>query len=231
MNCIIYKRITAISILLVLCYCSYAQIANPYGLKIINDRSEYLKSIYSDSNNRLVEIVKYEPDIKLDIRYATTNNFTGISVYEEARAFVRLPVALALKAVQKELNKKGLGLKIYDAYRPYAVTIKFFEISKDKNFVASPKTGSRHNRGCAVDLTLVNIRNGKELKMPTPFDSFKPEAHPDFTKLPKKIIANRAILTRVMKDNGFEVLYNEWWHFDFKDWKNYDLMDISFKQL
>ncbi|MBC7744264.1 MAG: M15 family metallopeptidase [Flavobacterium sp.] len=222
---------TAISILLVLCYCSYAQIANPYGLKIINDRSEYLKSIYSDSNNRLVEIVKYEPDIKLDIRYATTNNFTGISVYEEARAFVRLPVALALKAVQKELNKKGLGLKIYDAYRPYAVTIKFFEISKDKNFVASPKTGSRHNRGCAVDLTLVNIRNGKELKMPTPFDSFKPEAHPDFTKLPQKIIANRAILTRVMKDNGFEVLYNEWWHFDFKDWKNYDLMDISFKQL
>jgi D-alanyl-D-alanine dipeptidase len=152
-------------------------------------------------------------------------------VYDEARAFARIPVVLALKSAQKELNKQGLGLKIYDAYRPYSVTVKFFEIAADKNFVASPKTGSRHNRGCAIDLTLVNMRTGKELKMPTPFDSFAPEASPGFNDLPKKVKRNRDLLKHVMERNGFTVLHNEWWHFDFNTWKDYNLMDIPFKQL
>ena len=211
--------------------CGYAQISNPYGLKIINSRTEYLTAIALDSNTKLVEITKRIPNIKLDIRYATTNNFAGVAVYNQARAFARVPVVLALKSVQKELNKKGLGLKIFDAYRPYSVTVKFFEVANDKNFVASPKTGSRHNRGCAIDLTLINLRSGKELKMPTPYDSFAAEASPGFQDLPKRVKANRDLLIQVMENNGFEVLHNEWWHFDFKDWKQFDLMDIPFKQL
>lgn len=210
---------------------AYGQTPNLYGLSIINTRVDYLKEIAGDANNQLVEIKKYIPDIQLDIRYATTNNFTKQAVYTEARAFARLPVVLALVKAQRQLNKKGLALKIFDAYRPYSVTVKFYDIATDKNFVADPKTGSRHNRGCAIDLTLISVKSGKELRMPTPYDSFAPEASPGFDDLPKKAKANRDLLIDVMERNGFHVLNNEWWHFDFKDWKEFDLMDIPFKEL
>lgn len=227
-----YWKLLLFNFLFLALYCfAYAQDPNPYGLKVISDRADYLSGVASNNNSRLVEIKKYIPNIKLDIRYATTNNFAKIAVYDQAKAFARLPVVLALKSVEQELNKKGLGLKLFDAYRPYSVTVKFFEVADDKNFVASPETGSRHNRGCAVDLTLVRLRNGKELKMPTSYDSFAPEASPDYQNLPVRVKANRDLLIRVMEKNGFKVLHNEWWHFDFKDWKQYDLMDIPFKQL
>lgn len=226
-----YKRILIFFLLLLAGQALFAQDVNPYGLKIISSPEAYRKGIAVDSNSRLVEINKYIRDVKLDIRYATANNFAGQAVYTEARAFARLPVVSALKAVQSELSLKGLGLKIYDAYRPYSVTVKFFDIATDKNFVASPKTGSRHNRGCAVDLTLIRLRNGKELKMPTAYDSFAPEASPDFKDLPRRALANRKILIDVMEKHGFKVLHNEWWHFDFHTWKEFDLMDIPFNQL
>ena len=209
----------------------FSQTVNEYGLKVVDSQEGYMASVAADKNKRLVEIRKYIPGIKLDIRYATANNFARQAVYTEARAFARLPVVLALKSVQQELKKKGLGLKIYDAYRPYSVTEKFFEIAEDKAFVASPKTGSRHNRGCAVDLTLINLKNGKELKMPTPYDSFAPEASPDFSDLPEKVIENREILIAVMEKHGFKVLHNEWWHFDYNNWKDFDLMNIPFNKL
>lgn len=208
-----------------------AQVLNPYGLKITGDSRAYRQGIDRDSNLRLVEIKKYIPGLRLDIRYATADNFARQPVYSEARAFARLPVVMALKAVEEELNAQGLGLKIYDAYRPYAVTLKFFEIAEDKNFVANPKNGSRHNRGCAVDLTLIKLRTGKELRMPTPYDSFAPEAAAAYDDLPKKVLRNRALLTTVMEKHGFKVLANEWWHFDFNTWKEFDLMDIPFNQL
>lgn len=203
----------------------------PHDLTIINKRADYLKEVAVDADNRLVEIKDFIPDIKLDIRYATTNNFTGQAVYDEARAFARLPVVLALQNIQRELVQKGLGLKIFDAYRPYSVTVKFYDIAKDQNFVANPKNGSRHNRGCAIDLTLINIESDLELMMPTPYDSFAPEASPSFNDLPKIVKANRDLLIEVMERNGFQVLNNEWWHFDFKGWKEFELMDISFKEL
>ena len=209
----------------------FTQTTNQYGLQIIDNKADYSRNITLDSNARLVEIEKYIPNIKLDIRYASTNNFSGQAVYEQARAFARLPVVLALAGVQKELKAMGLGLKIYDAYRPYSVTVKFFEVAKDKDFVASPKTGSRHNRGCAVDVTLINLKTGKELKMPTPFDSFAPEAAADFQDVRRKLKNNRAILIDVMSKYEFKVLDNEWWHFDFNGWKAFDLMDIPFKKL
>ena len=122
-------------------------------------------------------------------------------------------------------------MKIFDAYRPYTVTRKFFEIASDKNFVANPKDGSRHNRGCAIDLTLINLKTGKELAMPTPYDSFAPEAASDFNDLPMDVIKNRDLLRTVMEKNNFRVLNNEWWHFDFIGWRNFELMDIPFEDL
>ncbi len=204
---------------------------NPYGLEVIKDYAAYEKSVELDKNKQLVEIKKLIPDIKLEIRYAGKNNFARQAVYKQARAFARLPVAEALRNVQNDLRKSGLGLKIFDGYRPYSITVKFFEIASDKSFVANPKDGSRHNRGCAIDLTLIVLKTGKELKMPTTYDSFAAEAASDYKDLPANVIQNRELLRSTMEMYGFRVLNNEWWHFDFIGWKNYELMDIPFEEL
>jgi D-alanyl-D-alanine dipeptidase len=200
------------------------------SLKVISAK-QYANQVKLNPNKALVEIVKYIPGIQLDIRYATTNNFMHQRMYTQARAFTRLPVAKALKTVQAELNAKGLGLKIYDAYRPYTVTEKFYAKASNKNFVASPKKGSRHNRGCAIDLTLIDLKTSKELAMPTPFDSFSPKASANYPDLPQAIIQNRELLRSVMEQHGFKILYNEWWHFDFKGWKSFELLDVPFDHL
>jgi D-alanyl-D-alanine dipeptidase len=152
-------------------------------------------------------------------------------MYSQARAFTRLPVVKALKDVEAELALKGLGLKIYDAYRPYNVTVKFYEKASDKNFVADPKKGSKHNRGCAIDLSLIDLKTGKELDMPTPFDSFSALAAADYPNLPTPVLQNREILKTAMEHHGFRVLSNEWWHFDFIGWQNYELLDVPFNEL
>ncbi|WP_395627012.1 M15 family metallopeptidase [Daejeonella sp.] len=208
-----------------------AQQNNASNLFIINEKHAYESSVKSDKNKELVEIKKWIPNIKLDIRYATKNNFAKKAVYKQARAFARLPVVEALRNVQNELNKSGIGLKIFDGYRPYSVTVTFYNIASDKSFVANPKDGSRHNRGCAIDLTLINLKSGKELEMPTPYDSFAPEAAADFNKLSEQVIKNRELLTKTMEKYGFKVLNNEWWHFDFNGWKNFEIMDIPFEEL
>jgi D-alanyl-D-alanine dipeptidase len=210
---------------------TYSQLKNPYGLEVINEYSTYKKSVELDKNKELIEIKKRIPTIKLDIRYAKKNNFAKQAVYKQARAFARLPVVDALQNVQNELEKSGYGLKIFDGYRPYSVTVKFFAIASDKSFVANPKDGSRHNRGCAIDLTLIDLRTGKELEMPTPYDSFAAEAASDFNNLPANILQHRKLLRDTMEKYGFRVLNNEWWHFDFIGWKNYELMDIAFEDL
>lgn len=194
-------------------------------------KAQYLQQVKQNPNKSLVEIVKYVPGIQLDIRYATTNNFMHQRMYSQARAFTRLPVAKALKAVEDELRSKGLGLKIYDGYRPYAVTEKFYIKASDKHFVADPKKGSKHNRGCAIDLSLINLATGKELDMPTPFDSFSAKAAADYKDLPIQVIQNRDLLKTTMQNHGFRVLDNEWWHFDFIGWQNFELLDVPFEQL
>lgn len=224
------KKSLLILFLFFSCY-TFAQGHNPYGLEIINEYSVYQKSVELDKNKQLLEIKKYIPTINLDIRYAGKDNFTKQAVYKQARAFARLPVVEALKRAQNELKKSGFGLKIFDAYRPYRVTVKFFAIATDKSFVANPKDGSRHNRGCAIDLSLIHLKNGKEVEMPTPYDSFAPEAASNFQDLPPRIIKNRELLRNTMEKYGFRVLDNEWWHFDFIGWKNYELMDIPFEDL
>lgn len=204
---------------------------NPYGLRIINSYEDYRASYTKTPDNQLVEIKKVIPNITLDIRYATRNNFMNQVMYKEARAFARKPVVAQLKRVQLALNKKGYGLKIFDGYRPYAITQAFYKKAKNKNFVANPKKGSKHNRGCAIDLTLIDLKTGKEVQMPTPYDSFAPEASPSYSNLPPSAIKNRALLITTMQSYGFRVLSNEWWHFDFIGWKKYDLMDIPFEKL
>ena len=209
----------------------YAQNQNPYGLKIISTEDEYRKCISQDDNQELIDIQKFIPEIVLDIRYATVHNFTGQAVYPSARAFARKPVVMQLKAIQEELKSKNLGLKIYDAYRPYAITVKFYEVYPDSTFVASPRKGSRHNRGAAIDLTLIDLQTRNELEMTSQFDDFSDKAIPDYKGGTAIQNANRKLLIETMAKHGFTVYSSEWWHYDFNDWQKFGLMDLSFEQL
>ncbi len=204
---------------------------NPFGLNLIYSMDAYKKSISTNPDNELIELKKHIPGLILDIRYATKNNFMHEIMYKQARAFARKPVADALKLIQKELASHGYGIKVFDAYRPYAVTRAFYEKASDKNFVANPAKGSKHNRGCAVDITLIDLKTKQEIPMPTPYDSFEEAASPSYNNLPSHIIKNRDFLIIIMQKYGFRVIPNEWWHFDFVGWENYDLMDIPFEKL
>ncbi|MBB6237329.1 D-alanyl-D-alanine dipeptidase [Pedobacter sp. AK013] len=200
-------------------------------LVVVSSYNQYLTSIKTNSDNELIEIKKAIPNIKLDIRYATNNNFMQQVMYKQARAFARKPVVESLKKIQKELNKKGYGLKIFDGYRPYAVTVEFYKKASDKNFVANPSKGSKHNRGCAVDLTLIDLKTGKEITMPTPYDSFLAAAAAKYKNVSPEAKKNRDFLIAIMGKYQMNVLENEWWHYDFSGWKKFDLMDIPFEKL
>lgn len=212
-------------------FTTLTQTNNPYHLPIVNDTAVYHAQCRADSNNLLVDLTTYIPGIQLDIRYATCENFTGEIIYPEAKAFARLPVAKALKRVQADLNEKGVGLKIFDAYRPYSATLRFWDIFADTLYVAAPWVGSRHNRGCAVDVSVIDTVSGNELEMPTAYDDFTPAASPSYTVLPASILENRNSLIEIMSRYGFRVLESEWWHFDFEGWEKYPLMDIPFSEL
>ncbi len=201
-----------------------------YGLKPAG-LTEYQSAVQSNPDKELINLEKFIPGLVLDIRYATTNNFTGEVIYTLPRAYARRPVAEALKKAQAELKESGLGIKVYDAYRPYKATVKFYEVYKDTTYVASPYRGSRHNRGCAVDITLINLQTGEELRMPTGYDSFKKEAWPSTPVKDPEIRKNRQTLIDVMKKNGFRVNGSEWWHYDFIGWGKYEILDIDFEEL
>jgi len=208
-----------------------AQTENPYHLPIISDTAFYNAQCRADSNNILVNLGAYMAGIMLDIRYATDENFTGEVIYPSAMAFARLPVAKALKRVQADLAAKGLGLKIYDAYRPYSATLVFWDIVADTLYVAAPWKGSRHNRGCAVDVSVFDTVSGNELEMPTPYDDFTEAASPSYSSLPEDIMENRNSLIEIMSRYGFTVFESEWWHFDFNGWEAFSLLDIPFSEL
>ncbi len=201
------------------------------NLKVISSIEEYQKMKDENPNFELVNLEDFVPGIKLDIRYATKNNFTGQKVYESAQAYARWPVAKSLLIIQQELSKRNMGLKIFDAYRPYAATVLFYEIYKDTTYVASPWSGSRHNRGAAIDLSIVDLETGEEIQMPTGYDDFTEVAHPDYMDLPDRVLKNRDFLITTMQKHGFKVYPYEWWHFDFVGWQEFPLMDLSFEQL
>jgi zinc D-Ala-D-Ala dipeptidase len=203
-----------------------------YGLKTINTLEEYRRLIASDPQQEIVYLKDFIPGITLDIRYATANNLMHRPMYRTPAAFLRLPAAQALLAIEQQLRPMGYGLKVYDGYRPYKVTVAFYLAYHDTTFVASPYTGSRHNRGCAVDLTLIDLKTGKELSMPTPYDAFTKQASATWTDgLSEVALKNRKLLQDVMLQHGFVIYPSEWWHFDFVGWQNYPVMDISFEDL
>jgi D-alanyl-D-alanine dipeptidase len=175
----------------------------------------------------LVPIQKINPSIKTEIVYATTRNFTGKIIYKNSECFMRKEVAQALNAVQKELVCKGLGLKIWDAYRPLSAQWKLWEICPDEKYVSDPRKGGRHTRGTAVDVTLVDLKTGKELEMPTGFDDFSEKAWSDYAGASPEAIKNRTLLQAVMEKHGFTGLATEWWHFDYKNWQDYPVLDIE----
>jgi len=181
----------------------------------------------------LVDLTTVDPRIKLDIRYAGSNNFMGIPLYERSGAYLQRPAAEALKRAQDALGAQGYGLLIHDAYRPWFVTWMFWEATPPdaRMFVANPAKGSRHNRGCAVDLTLYDLKTGRPVEMPSRYDEFSGRAHADFVGGTTKQRALRAILREAMTVQGFEVYAEEWWHFDFKDWRRYPIGTKTFTEL
>lgn len=170
------------------------------------------------------------PRILLDIRYATDHNFMKKKLYSTPRCFLRKSVADKLARIQDDLEKKGLGLKIFDGYRPLSVQKMLWELLPDPRYVADPQKGSCHNRGAAVDLTLVDEK-GNPLEMPTDYDDFTFRAHRDCLDLPEQVIKNRDALQEIMLKEGFIPLATEWWHFDDENWQHFPLEDRSFEEL
>jgi D-alanyl-D-alanine dipeptidase len=181
----------------------------------------------------LVNLARLSPTIRLDIRYATTNNFMGTPLYSRPIAFLQRPAAEALLRVHESLREEGFGLWIHDAYRPWRVTKMFWDATPEaqRNFVANPANGSRHNRGCAVDLTLYDLRTGEPVRMPSGFDEFSRRAFPDYPGGTSRQRWLRGLLRRHMEREGFTVNEDEWWHFDFRDWRRYPVLNISFEEL
>ena len=183
--------------------------------------------------NDLVELITLDPDLKLDIRYATTNNFLGTPLYTQARAFLQRPAAEAVLRADRELRPLGYGLIIHDGYRPWYVTKIFWDATPDpqKIFVADPKAGSRHNRGCAVDLSLFDLKTGLEVTMPSGYDEMTDRAYANYPGGTAEERARRAILRAAMVKQGFEINPHEWWHFDYKDWRQYPIGNLRFEDL
>lgn len=181
----------------------------------------------------LVEVATLDPTILLDVRYATGNNFLRWPVYSEARVFLQRPAAEAVVRAHRALEPQGYGLLLFDGYRPWYVTRIFWDAvpATHREYVADPEQGSRHNRGCAVDLTLYELATGREVDMPSDYDDFSERAHPDFTGGTPAQRAARDLLRRTMEAQGFTVNDREWWHYDCRDWQQYRIENVAFKDI
>lgn len=181
----------------------------------------------------LVELIKLDSTIKLDIRYATSNNFVGQPVYKEARAFLQMDAAQALKRVSAKMHSLGYGLLVFDGYRPWSVTKIFYDVTskENKKFVADPKEGSRHNRGCAIDVSLYDLVTKKEISMPGIYDEMTDRSYYDYTGGNEEQRKARDLLIAKMQEEGFTVYKYEWWHFDYKDWQQYRITNLPFSEV
>jgi D-alanyl-D-alanine dipeptidase len=181
----------------------------------------------------LVELTSLDSTLELDIRYATDRNFLGTPVYREARAFLQRPAAEALVRVHRQLEPMGLGLLIHDAYRPWSITKVFWDATPpaQREFVANPAQGSRHNRGAAVDLTLFDLASGRAVEMPGGYDEFSRRSYPDYPGGTSMQRWHRDLLRRLMEAQGFTVFEVEWWHFDWRDWREYPIGNEPFERL
>jgi D-alanyl-D-alanine dipeptidase len=203
------------------------------NLPVERSLSHYKKEIKEAPYLEMVELKSREPSIVYDFKYATRNNFMGRYMYPAGTrvTFLRKPAADSLIKIQRELNKEGLGLKVFDAYRPYSVTRHFWELVKDERYVANPAKGSHHNRGTAIDLTIIDLNTGDELNMGTGFDNFSDTAHHGFKQLTEPILQNREKLKNIMAKYGFAALSTEWWHYTYQSPIKFPVLDITFKKL
>jgi zinc D-Ala-D-Ala dipeptidase len=209
---------------------------NRYGLRVIGTVAALQQTVAQNPDKAMVSLSKAIPGIVLDLRYATTNNFMRTRLYGPlTTTYLRRPAAEALARAQAFLRTKGLGLKIWDAYRPYSVTEAIWLPVQDERYASNPARGSGHNRGTAVDLTLIRLSNRQELPMGTAFDNFSDTAHHGFTALPAEVLQNRQLLKQAMEAQGFRALDSEWWHYSLPPnqlgAKNYELLDIPFTAL
>ena len=205
----------------------------PFALKSVSDISSFSTMAENDSTLAMVELKTLIPDIKYDLRYATRQNFTKVRLYPKntKMTFMRLMPARALAKVADELRAMGLGIKVWDAYRPYSITVKFWKLIQDERYVANPSKGSGHNRGTSIDLILIDLETGKEIAMPTDFDNFSDTAHHGAKSVDQLKIKNRELLSITMEKFGFNKLATEWWHYSWPNPGRYDVLDLSFKQL
>ena len=204
-----------------------------YGLPVVSDINIYKKIVKADGDNKLVDMRALIPDAQYDVTYATPNNLVKRAVYPTAEVFMRKPAALALKQVHKALKKQGLGLVLFDGYRPYRVTEIFYEEIKDTTYVADPKKGSRHNRGMAIDLSMFDLKTGKRVSMPSNYDETTPRAFHDYMDSDSASLKHREILKNAMVAVGFQINKHEWWHYDFKGYQKcftYDLWHADIKK-
>lgn len=181
------------------------------------------RSIKFAQDTQWVNVLELDSSIILDIRYATTNNFVEEKMYDCGKCYLRKDVAAAALKIHNQLKKEGLGLKMFDCYRPRPVQWKMWKKVPNPSYVADPRKGSMHNRGSAIDLTIVDS-NGKELDMGTDFDFFGQKAYHTYTKHSKEIMANRTKLKSIMEANGFRSIRTEWWHYSYK-LKSYPISD------
>jgi len=179
----------------------------------------------------LVDLARFDPRFRLDIRYATPANFMGRVLYPQAKAVAQRPVAEALSKVQTRAEAAGYGLLIFDAYRPWRITRDMWEATapERREFVANPATGSRHNRGCSIDLSL--HKDGVEVMMPSLYDDFTPAAYRSNTSAPPEALAASRMLEAWMVAAGFVPLANEWWHYDWAEWRRYPIMDVPLEDV
>lgn len=205
--------------------------AQQQKLQIVDKLRRHKQQMQTDSTFRMVEIKGLIPEARYQLHYATATNFTGKKLYRKATlSFLRLPVATALHGVQQSLKRKGYGIIIWDAYRPYAVTKKMWRLIHDERYVANPAKGSGHNRGIAVDLTLYDLKSGEDLDMGTAFDHFSDTAHHSFTALTATQLHNRSLLKNTMIEHGFKPLETEWWHYSYAG-QSFPVLDLSFRKL
>jgi D-alanyl-D-alanine dipeptidase len=199
--------------------------------RYISSKDSLRQAIKTDPRMRLIALQKIIPGVAIDLRYAGTNNFTKTILYHHPIACLHVEPAEALRKAQAELNNQGLGLKIYDAYRPLSVSCKLWRLVPDRHYAANPRKGSNHNRAVAVDLTLIDLKTCKELDMGTSFDNFTDTAHHDFMQLPQQVLANRRLLKSIMRKYGFGMVPEEWWHYQWRNRRDYEVMDLDFDDL
>lgn len=203
------------------------------SINIVSNHKHLKKEIVLNSKLGLIELKSIVPNIRYDLKYATKENFTRVALYPKNTniTFLRKGPALALSNIAKELEQMGLGIHVWDAYRPYRVTVKFWRLIKDERYVANPKKGSGHNRGIAIDLTLYNLKSGELLDMPTGFDDFSENAYHGFNGLSEEKKQNRELLRMIMEKYGFIKFPTEWWHYYWPEGEKYDVLDIPQKNL